>query len=63
TWVHAPFPSSYKPTHILIDALCPICLVAFRAHLAEEEMASVMESPAQDPADLGVTRLDDTCKQ
>jgi len=46
-----------------IDAVCPICLVAFRAHLAEEELASVMESPANDEADLGVTRLQDTCKQ
>jgi len=48
-------------TDVDLDAVCPICLVTLGAHLAEEDMASVMASPAQDTADLGVTRLQETC--
>ncbi|KAF8529172.1 hypothetical protein BU17DRAFT_80361 [Hysterangium stoloniferum] len=44
------------------DGVCPICLVPFRAHLAEEEMASVVESPAHPVEDLGITCLENTCK-
>jgi len=44
------------------EGVCPICLVPFRAHLAEEEMASVMESPAHASEDLGITCLENTCK-
>ncbi|KAH9977756.1 hypothetical protein BGW80DRAFT_1284056 [Lactifluus volemus] len=44
------------------DSSCTICMNTFLASLAEEEIAKVMESPAQ-PAELcGVTRLVDTCE-
>ncbi|KAF8528701.1 hypothetical protein JB92DRAFT_2862150 [Gautieria morchelliformis] len=46
-----------------LDGVCPICLVQFRAHLAEEEMALAMDSPAHASEDLGVTRLESTCRQ
>ncbi|KAF8591569.1 hypothetical protein K439DRAFT_907236 [Ramaria rubella] len=45
-----------------LDGVCPICLVQFRAHLAEEEMALAMDSPAHASEDLGVTRLENTCR-
>jgi bacterioferritin-associated ferredoxin len=44
------------------DSSCPICLNTFLASIAEEEMAYVMDSPAQPVEDLGVTRLADTCE-
>ncbi|GJJ07587.1 hypothetical protein Clacol_001790 [Clathrus columnatus] len=56
-------PDPLTESDIEVDGVCPICLVSFRAHLAEEEMASVMESPAHASGDLGVTRLQGTCKQ
>jgi len=43
------------------DSNCPICYNTFLAILAEEEMASVMDSPAAPSWMLGVTRLADTC--
>ncbi|KAI0254716.1 hypothetical protein BJV78DRAFT_1152022 [Lactifluus subvellereus] len=43
------------------DSSCSICLNTFLASLAEEEIALVMDSPAQPPELLGVTRLVDTC--
>jgi len=43
------------------DSSCSICLNSFLASLAEEEVAYVMDSPAQPIEDLGVTRLFDTC--
>jgi len=44
------------------DSSCSICLNTFLASIAEEEMAYVMDSPAQPVEDLGVTRLADTCE-
>ncbi|THH27990.1 hypothetical protein EUX98_g6197 [Antrodiella citrinella] len=45
----------------LADSSCPICIVPFLAILSEEEMATVMDSPAYAAEDLGVTKLDQTC--
>ncbi|KAL1739043.1 hypothetical protein HDZ31DRAFT_50028 [Schizophyllum fasciatum] len=39
------------------DAVCPICYNTLLAVLAEEEMATAMESPAHPIEELGVTRL------
>lgn len=39
------------------DSTCSICIQPFLAILAEEESASVMESPALFSGELGVTRL------
>jgi len=44
------------------DSSCSICLNTFLACIAQEEMAYVMDSPAQPVEDLGVTRLADTCE-
>ncbi|KAH9922776.1 uncharacterized protein BXZ73DRAFT_51216 [Epithele typhae] len=43
------------------DSTCPICLTSLLAILSEEEMASVMDSPAHPVEELGVTRLAQTC--
>jgi len=44
------------------DSSCSICLNTFLASIAEEEMAYVMDSPAQPVEDLGVTRLAGICE-
>jgi hypothetical protein len=44
------------------DSSCSICLNTFLACIAQEELAYVMDSPAQPVEDLGVTRLADTCE-
>jgi hypothetical protein len=46
----------------IADSSCSICLNTFLASLAKEEIAQVMDSPAQPPELLGVTRLVDTCE-
>jgi hypothetical protein len=45
------------PLKSLLDSTCSICMQPFLAILAEEETASVMESPAFYSGELGVTRL------
>ena len=50
------------PSYFGKDSSCSICLNTLLASIAEEEMAYVMDSPAQPVEDLGVTRLAGTCE-
>ncbi|KZW03759.1 hypothetical protein EXIGLDRAFT_827719 [Exidia glandulosa HHB12029] len=43
------------------DATCAICMTAFTAVIAEEELAQAMDSPAAVVENMGVTRLHKTC--
>jgi len=44
-------------TRMLEDSSCPICFTSYLAIIAEEEIATVMDSPAHASEHLGVTKL------
>ena len=59
--LNSPTKSNVLRSYVA-DSSCSICVNTFLASLAKEEIAQVMDSPAQPPELLGVTHLVDTCE-
>jgi len=51
-------PGRLEANHLaMVDSTCPICFTTYLAIIAEGELASVMDSPANPAEHHGVTKL------